>query len=257
MELILQNITIFQDQQDILFIIRRIDGAAGHIVAELLRATSLRVHKSLKDLLEAIADLGVVEHLKEIVRTESGTFIVREAVDILSRLRTKEAIAALTMASQIHQKNPPLVLEILKAMRFNPFKDKGFLSTFSADKDYAIRREAATSFLEIAEPEERKQFVKTFLSLGGFMGSRNNSLMENISILEAEGGKEVVPYLKQFILKRPLFFTDRRDELRIRSLEALLKLDPLAVASIEGFIRRDPSRKIRELAFKFKESRQG
>ena len=89
------------------------------------------------------------------------------------------------------------------------------------------------------------------------MGSRNKTLMENISILEAEGSKEAVPYLKQFILKRPLFFTDRRDELRIRSLETLLKLDPLAVASIEGFIRRDPSRKIRELAFKFKESRQG
>ena len=257
LELILQNITTFQDQQDILFIIRRIDGAAGRIVAELLRVTSLQVHKSLKDLLEAIADLGVVEHLKEILRTESGTFMVREAVDILSRLRTRESMEALTMACQIHQKNPALVLEMLKAMRFNPFKDKGFLGTFSADKDYAIRREAATSFLEIAEPEERKQFVKAFLSVGGFMGSRNALLMENIGILEAEGDKEAVPHLKQFVLKRPLFFTDRRDELRVRSLEALLSVDPLAVASLEGFITRDPNRKIRELAFKFKESRQG
>ena len=76
--------------------------------------------------------------------------------------------------------------------------------------------------------------------------------MENIDILSEACSKELAPYLTNIIYKRPVFFKEKRDRLRVKSLEFLVKIDSQEIESLLSYLLKDENKRIRELALEFK-----
>ena len=87
--------------------------------------------------------------------------------------------------------------------------------------------------------------------MGNFLGIKNDYIIENIDILASHHLSEAVDIFVKFVMNKPVFFRKQRDQLRVRSLEALLEMDcGQELRSIVPLLSKDYNSRIRTLALK-------
>ena len=107
--------------------------------------------------------------------------------------------------------------------------------------------------MPVANPPERASLAEKLFKVRNFLGGRDHFIVENIEIFVEAKVRECIPFLSELILKKPLLFKRKRDKLRIKSLEALIELEPQQVRKIAPYLVKDRNIKIRELASRFGE----
>lgn len=250
---ILNNIEALEETENLVFILKRIDSALTYIVNDFFESKSELTHKKLHKLLQGLADEKIIAPMQNSLKGESNIFILAEAIEILSQVKTKESSRFLEEVYRNNKNNKILLREILMALRKNPFRDKEFLRPILSSKDYFLRKEAIACFLDIADEEEKHQLVNKLLEKVSFLGLEDKIIIENIDILAELGLKKVTPYLLKFINIRPWFFRKRRDHLRAKSLESLMKIDSSRAKEIIPQLSKDKSESIKLLINKFKQ----
>ncbi|RKY27298.1 MAG: hypothetical protein DRP61_04490 [Candidatus Omnitrophota bacterium] len=252
---ILRNPSSYNNIEDLEFVLERIEDIDTLILEEFLKAEDIKVHKSLKKIIvdrlrknEKIAYL-----LKEKLAISKSLFFLKEIVEILCKSDTEPSLKVLEEIFRENKGSKTLVLEILKVMRENVIGGVRFLEDLFFAKDYNLRREALLCFLPVANPSERASLAEKLFKVRNFLGGRDHFIIENIEIFVEARVRECIPFLSELILKKPLLFKRKRDNLRIKSLEALIELEPQQVRKIVPYLVKDRNIKIRELASRFGE----
>ena len=250
---ILRNPSSYNNIEDLEFILERIEGIDTLILEEFFKTGDVKIHKYLKKIIiDRIPKNDKIAYLlKEKLVSSKSLFFLKEIVEILCKSDTEPSLKVLEEIYQENKSSKFLVLEILKVMRENVIGNVGFLRNFFFAKDYNLRREALLCFLPVANPSERASLAEKLFKVRNFLGRRDHFIIENIEVFVEAKVRECIPFLSQIILKRPLLFKEKRDKLRIKSLEALIKLEPQQVRKISPYLVKDRNIKIRELALKF------
>jgi len=240
--------------EDLKFILKRVKGIDSFFVNRFFEIEEPRIHKKLKLIITEMASVNreVLYVLREKSRIKKSPFLLKEVVDILCKVKGEEAKRILEDIYNENKNSQAIVLEILKVVRENLFSKVSFLKKFFLIKDYSLRREALLCFLTTANSKEKRELVDKLFSLRNFLGFNDNFILENIEIFREARIREIIPYLIKFILKKPLVFKEKRDRLRIKSLEALIDIEPQQIKNILPLVLEDRNRKIRNIASKFK-----
>ena len=252
LEYILENIKEFDNLQSIKVILPNINDYADSIVAALFSSKDLEVHKKLKEILISLADRKVFVALRKFLKTQDSSFVLREAIDVLSHINIEDSLHFLQELYEDNKDNKVISYDLLRAIRSSPFKNKEFIKSFVTHKDYNLRKDMVGSYLGLASAAEKVDIINKLTNVSNFLGFKDQLIIENIDILSKHHMEELIPLLVKFVTARPLLFRKRRDRVRIRSLQALIEMESKDLKFIKQSLLKDPNKKIRELALKLK-----
>jgi len=101
-----------------------------------------------------------------------------------------------------------------------------------------------------ASPEKRQLLADAMLVVGGFFGSKDALLRENIDFCQEARLTEAAGHLAEIVVKIPFFSFDRRDVVREAAARALLTLDPAVFDTVRSALAADINPRMRALAKK-------
>lgn len=243
---------VFQNFSGLNKLFKNVKNLGFQLIKKYFEDTDIGGRRRLRSMIELMEAEVITEIIGEFLQENKSVFVLRECIDILSQVKNKQAIRLLEDIYRSCQDNQLLVLDILKAMRFNPHKERDFLFQFIKSRDFFVRKEAVMNISEIAQEEDLKFILERMLGVNNFLGLRNKFIIENIEIFSTLNIREAIPYLLKFIKKPPFMFRGDKGKLLKASFEALNSMEPSKVKEVMPYLASVKDKELQGLISKIK-----
>jgi len=196
-----------------------------YILTGFLNSREVKQHKRLAEILISVSGDNLAGRIRELFNKSQSAFTAGEVLTLLESISTKETSGLLEKIYRSYPGNVLIQKRAINALKKNPYRNRDFIFSLCREKTFELRKPATLSFLDGAGKKQAEKLLNTLFPRMNFLGLNDRFFIENIYIVKEARCKEAVPYLLSIITRRCWFFQKRRDNLRIKSFDALTAID--------------------------------